>query len=43
MDAEVNCALVPCGHRSFCFECAAEFDQCPVCRKTVTMTLKTFG
>jgi len=34
-------ALVPCGHRT-CAACAAKCRQCPVCRASVTGTLRVY-
>eukprot|EP00752_Nemacystus_decipiens_P005096 g4624.t1 len=42
MDNEVNCTLVPCGHHCTCINCAAEFVQCPVCRRDIDQKIKTF-
>ena len=43
MDNEVNCTLVPCGHHCTCINCAAEFQQCPVCRTNVDQKINTYG
>jgi len=37
-----DCALVPCGHASFCCDCAKKLKECPICRKTVQQTMKIF-
>ena len=40
-------AIVPCGHKCLCAECASKFKGpnalCPVCRGPVQQTLKIFG
>ncbi|CAM9580376.1 unnamed protein product, partial [Scytosiphon promiscuus] len=39
----VNCTLVPCGHHCCCIVCAAQFEQCPVCRADVDLKIRTFS
>ena len=43
-DKEPNSALVPCGHASFCYECAQALNQkpCPLCMAPVASVLKIF-
>ena len=35
IDAEVNTALLPCGHLCACSECAKSLKKCPICRVKV--------
>ena len=45
MTAAATHALLPCGHRSICEQCAKKFgvgSQCPVCRKSVDDVSKIF-
>lgn len=38
-----NIALIPCGHSTFCRECAMKFDnECPVCRTVITGKIKLY-
>ena len=32
MERDINCSL-PCGHISFCMECASNMNKCPFCRQ----------
>lgn len=42
-------AVVPCGHKSLCTNCAATLTSsqvkrlCPICREPIVMTMKIFG
>jgi len=42
----INTAFVPCGHQTCCHACyersKRQFKTCPICRKRVTKTMKTF-
>ena len=44
---EVVCALVPCGHNMFCFECAADLASkkasCPICDAQVIGKLRIYS
>lgn len=49
LSAARECALVPCGHRSMCFECTQIFlsgpdlqRRCPICRAKVAGSLRVF-
>ena len=42
MDAEASIALLPCGHLCCCPECAPAMRKCPICRKVVKGTIKTY-
>jgi hypothetical protein len=35
-------AFQPCGHVPACHRCAAQIDQCPMCRQPVKSTLRIF-
>ncbi len=38
-----NCLFLPCSHKVWCIECAAELPSvCPVCSKAITQSLQTF-
>lgn len=41
--AEINVAFYECGHVLACKECAAQIENCPVCRKRVLARLELFG
>ena len=32
---EAKVALVPCGHKGFCYDCARKLGSCPVCLKLI--------
>ena len=44
-DSAINTACVPCGHAVACMECGARFsdDDCPICKQTVCIVLRTYG
>jgi len=42
MDKESTHALIPCGHKSYCPECAHKLETCALCRQTVTGHLRVF-
>jgi len=42
MDKESTHALIPCGHKSYCPECANKLEMCALCRQTVTGNLRVF-
>ena len=44
LEKRANTALVPCGHASFCMECAINIQNksCPICRAGVQQVLKIF-
>lgn len=42
MDAVPTHALVPCGHRCVCGACAPQLQNCPLCRKRSTGSLRVF-
>ncbi|CAN0169857.1 unnamed protein product, partial [Hapterophycus canaliculatus] len=42
LDCAVNCTLVPCGHHCLCVRCAANLNECPVCRTVITSRVKTY-
>ena len=43
-DAQANSALVPCGHASFCYDCAQGLNlkPCPLCMAPITSVLKIY-
>jgi len=42
-DSPYSAVLVPCGHASFCHECAMTCDDiCPICRTPIEMCLKLY-
>ena len=47
LDGERDHVLIPCGHLCLCGDCAASYGaddaECPLCRKTVEMVVKTFS
>jgi len=42
VDKESTHALIPCGHKSYCPECAHKLETCALCRQTVTGHLRVF-
>ncbi|KAK6166640.1 hypothetical protein SNE40_023286 [Patella caerulea] len=42
MDAESNIVLLPCGHLVACEKCAPVLTKCPMCRKAVRGSVKTY-
>ena len=43
LSAEPVMALMPCGHRCACAECASLLSLCPICRCTVQEAKRMFG
>ncbi|KAJ8315631.1 hypothetical protein KUTeg_007781 [Tegillarca granosa] len=41
-EAEVNVVFVPCGHLVCCLSCSHSLRKCPICRKTITRSVKIF-
>jgi len=39
----MNTAFYECGHVVACKECAAQIEDCPVCRKRVLARLELYG
>lgn len=43
-ERDVNAAFVPCGHNSFCYECASRVrenqETCPLCSNAVTQVIR---
>ncbi|XP_064627092.1 baculoviral IAP repeat-containing protein 3-like isoform X2 [Lineus longissimus] len=42
MDNEVSMVFIPCGHLVACADCAPSLSQCPICRRAITGTIRTF-
>lgn len=48
-EEEADTAIVPCGHKYFCYSCIANYNiaysnkGCPVCRKGITSFIKIFS
>ncbi|XP_060551216.1 uncharacterized protein LOC132712796 [Ruditapes philippinarum] len=42
MERPVNTTLLPCGHLVCCETCAGRLQRCPICRKRIKGTVKTF-
>ena len=42
MDAAVEVTFVPCGHLVVCQSCSHGLSMCPICRKDVTESLRTY-
>ncbi|XP_060582184.1 baculoviral IAP repeat-containing protein 2-like [Ruditapes philippinarum] len=40
MDEKMIMVFIPCGHLISCFLCASVLSVCPVCRQTITSTVK---
>ncbi|XP_060564647.1 uncharacterized protein LOC132723862 [Ruditapes philippinarum] len=42
MERPVSTTLLPCGHLVCCETCAGRLQRCPICRKRIKGTVKTF-
>merc|ERR1712051_547495 len=42
MDGEVGVVFLPCGHLCSCVNCAPALKDCPVCRRAIQGTVRTF-
>ena len=48
-DNDADTAIVPCGHKYFCYNCIANYNKaysnkgCPVCRKGIVSFIKIFS
>ena len=47
LTARANCAVVPCGHRSFCEECLrlvnySHLNGCPICNNEILMIIRIY-
>ncbi len=43
MEKMSNCVLIPCGHKSYCFECIEKCqNKCPCCRSSITNVCKMY-
>ena len=42
MDADANIVFLPCGHMVCCGVCTPPLTLCPICRKRINATVKTF-
>merc|ERR1719245_2090328 len=42
MDEEVGVVFLPCGHLCSCVNCAPSLKDCPVCRRPIQGTVRTF-
>ncbi|CAM9490857.1 unnamed protein product, partial [Hapterophycus canaliculatus] len=42
-ERKIDCTLVPCGHHCCCLTCAAQFEQCPVCRADVEQKIRAIS
>ncbi|XP_004364664.1 hypothetical protein CAOG_01796 [Capsaspora owczarzaki ATCC 30864] len=43
LDHERNAVLLECGHRCACMTCARELRACPICRRSITRVIQSFG
>lgn len=43
METQINSILMPCAHEVACMRCAQRLNTCPVCRATVSTTLRTLA
>ena len=39
---DIEVVFLPCGHQLSCIRCAKQFNTCPVCRRVITSTLRTY-
>ncbi|KAL3881346.1 hypothetical protein ACJMK2_027798 [Sinanodonta woodiana] len=42
LDEEICVTFVPCGHFACCVACAVPLKDCPICRKPIQESIKTF-
>jgi hypothetical protein len=42
LDREIGVVFLPCGHQLACTQCAACISDCPICRKIIRGTVRTF-
>ena len=42
MNGEIAIVLIPCGHFVSCKKCAPALNNCPICRKFIKDSVKTF-
>ena len=42
LDREIGVVFLPCGHQLACTQCALCLTDCPVCRKVIRGTVRTF-
>ncbi|XP_046570869.1 baculoviral IAP repeat-containing protein 2-like isoform X2 [Haliotis rubra] len=42
MEREVEVTFQPCGHLVCCEECTHQLRECPVCRRTIRSTVRTY-
>jgi len=40
--AEIDCALVRCGHVATCMRCSEHLDRCPICRAHIDDVIKIY-
>lgn len=38
----VNCVILECGHKAFCYRCAYQFVECPICRCGITRIVRCY-
>ena len=41
-EEEIDCAFYDCGHVCACVRCAKQVEECPLCRKAVSVVIKIF-
>ena len=42
LDGEIGVVFLPCGHQCACTQCAPCVTDCPICRKVIRGTVRTF-
>lgn len=42
LNAEVGVVFQPCGHLCCCVQCASAVQKCPICRKQISGSVRTF-
>lgn len=42
LNAEVGVVFQPCGHLCCCVQCASALKKCPICRKQISGSVRTF-
>eukprot|EP01098_Paradermamoeba_levis_P010461 TRINITY_DN4390_c0_g2_i2.p1 TRINITY_DN4390_c0_g2~~TRINITY_DN4390_c0_g2_i2.p1 ORF type:complete len:199 (-),score=64.21 TRINITY_DN4390_c0_g2_i2:173-742(-) len=42
MENKINTALLECGHRALCYDCAVELEICPICRQKIVRVIKLY-
>lgn len=39
---QINCVVLPCGHKTFCYRCVYQYQDCPVCRTSISRIVRCY-